>query len=171
MGLESNIFLGYLTDEEGDDETQEEVNERTLNLYDQSQLIDSIGRRVSRFELRLLMENLKFSNDEFWVLLLKVIIKEYSLNPLKLYLAEGFSGFNRAREVKKLLVFIKIILIEKIIDSGLNPDITRGEFETFIESLNPPELMRVSIRLIDSNSLKSFIRALIIESKSDYSDE
>jgi len=171
MGLESNIFLGYLPDEEEAEETQEEVNERSINLYNQSQLIDGISKRLSRFELRLLMENLKNSNDEFWTLLLKIIIKEYSLNPLKLYLAEGFSGFNRIREVKKLLIFIKIILIEKIIEKGLNIDVARGEFETFIQDLDPSELMGVSIKLIDTESLRFFIRAIIAESKSDYSEE
>lgn len=171
MGLENSIFLGYLPDEEESEETQEEVNERSLKLYNQSQLIDGISKRISRFELRLLLENLKNSNDEFWILLLKVIIKEYSLNPLKLYLAEGFSGFNRIREIKKLLIFIKILLIEKIIDKELKQDIFRSEFETFINSLDPPELMRVSIKLIDTESLEFFIRHIILESKSDYSEE
>lgn len=171
MGLEDYIFLGFMTDEEEAEETQEEVNERSLNLYDQRKLIEGVSHRMSRSELRLLMERLKFSNDEFWTLLLKIIIKEYALNPLKLYLAEGFSGINRIREVKRLLIFIKIILIEKIINIGMDINIGRGEIEEYLKELNPPELMRVSMKLIDNESLGFFIKKIIEESKSDYPEE
>lgn len=171
MGLEDYVFLGYLSDEEEAEETQEEVNERSLHLYDQSQLIDGIGKRMSRSELRLLMERLKNSNDEFWTLLLKIIIKEYSLNPLKLYIAEGFSGMNRIREIKRLVIFIKIILIERVIDKGVDININRGEFEDFISDLKPPELMRLSIKLIDRESFGLFIKKIFSESKEDYTDE
>lgn len=171
MGLDNYVFLGSLPDDEEAEETQEEVNERTLNLCNQSQLIDAVEKRVSKSEFIFLMENLKESNEEYWMTILMVIIKEYALNPLKLYLAEGFGSINKIDETKKLLMFIKLKLIDAVFEKSINLDIDRESFTKFVYELEPPKFMKITLRYVDNDSLKILIKRLIKESKSEYETE
>ena len=127
MDILDSFSLGFLADEiDNSSETQDEVNERNLNLYDQEVLSTSINKRLSKFSLDFLLEKLKGSNDEFWQLIFNGLIKIYSLNALKVFIPSSYANPDkRSKEaiVISLIKFIKLDLIEKINESVLKSDI------------------------------------------------
>jgi hypothetical protein len=167
MGLDSYAVLGNTLDEYDDEDTQEDVNINSIHMYHQKRLLDSIHNRTSRYELKYLFEELSRTTPEFWMLVLKEIIKVYTLNSLRPFTIEGYSNIDIVRETRKLLVFIKVILVSEKIDIT----ISRKEFKDKLEKLNPPELMRIAIDFIDDESLKSLIKTLVRESRQDYYEE
>lgn len=172
MGLEEHLILGKLSDELESDIPQEEINELSIFQYNQFQLITFIGERISKYELKFLLDELKDSNEEFWTLVLGKIIGKYSLNSLKPYLSSGFRMFNIKTEIPKLLYFLKIDFIDIIIDKKINTDITRKELFRLLKSTNNiiPKLFIRSINLIDNESFEGLVRILINESKLEFSD-
>lgn len=167
MGLNDYAVLGNTLDEYDNDETQEDMNENSIHMYHQKRLLDMISERISKYELKYLFEELSRTTPEFWMLVLKEIIKVYFLNSLKPYTFDGYSTIDLVKETRRLLVFIKIILIQEKIFSN----ISREEITDKLKKLNSPLLMSKAIEFIDNESLKSFLKVVEIESKKDYYEE
>jgi len=110
MGLDSYAVLGNTLDEFENEESQEDLNVKSIHMYHQRRLLDMIPERISRYELKYLFEELSRTTPEFWMLVLKKIIKVYTLNSLRPYTIDGYSTIDLVRETRRLLVFIKIIL-------------------------------------------------------------
>lgn len=167
MGIDSYAVLGNTLDEYDNDDTQEDVNERSLQMYYQRRLLDLISERTSKYELKYLFEELSRTTPEFWMLVLKEIIKVYSLNSLKPYTFDGYSNIDLVKETRRLLVFIKIILTQEKITSN----ISREDITDKLKKLNSPLLMNRAIDFIDNESLKNFTKTLEIESTKDYEED
>jgi len=167
MGLDSYAVLGNTLDEYNDEESQEDVNINSIHMYHQKRLLDSISHRISKYELKYLFEELSRTTPEFWMLVLKEIIKVYTLNSLKPYTIDGYSTIDIVRETRRLLVFIKIILTQAEIKSSFSRKIITDK----LKKLNPPELMNIAIKYIDNDSLEDFIKTIELESKEEYYEE
>jgi len=167
MGLDSYAVLGNTLDEYDTDDTQEDVNENSIHMYHQKRLLDMISERISKYELKYLFEELCRTTPEFWMLVLKEIIKVYSLNSLKPYTFDGYTTIDIVKETRRLLVFIKIILMQEKITSNFS----REEITDKLKKLNSPELMNKAISFIDNESLRNFLKVVEIESKKDYYEE
>jgi len=174
MGLEDSYILGQLSDEIDADESASEVNERSLFQYNQSQVLGSLNKRISKYELKFLLKEIKDSNDEFWALLLRSIIKTYSLNSLKPYLSEGFEVFDIRSETIKLLIFIKSLMMTLIdngdIDENSNRRTLEGVFNDAEVVSIVPFLMKKAMMYIDNESFKAFLSTVVKESKKEYKD-
>lgn len=167
MGLDSYAVLGNTLDEFENEESQEDVNVNSIHMYHQKRLLDIISERISRYELKYLFEELSRTTPEFWMLVLKKIIKVYTLNSLKPYTFDGYSTIDLIKETRRLLVFIKIILVQEKISSSFS----RKEITDKLKKLNSPELMNVAMRYIDNESLEAFLRTVESESKKEYYEE
>lgn len=167
MGLDSYALLGNTLDEYDNDETQEDVNMNSIHMYHQKRLLDMIPHRISKYELKYLFEELSRTTPEFWMLVLKEIIKTYTLNSLKPYTVDGYSTIDIVRETRRLLTFIKIVLVQEKINSSFS----REEITDKLKKLNSPELMNRAIRYIDNDSLSSFLKKVSSESKEEYYEE
>jgi len=167
MGLDSYAVLGNTLDEFENEESQEDVNVNSIHMYHQKRLLDIIDERISRYELKYLFEELSRTTPEFWMLVLKKIIKVYTINSLKPYTFDGYSTIDIVKETRKLLVFIKIILVQEKISSNFS----RKDITDKLKKLNSPNLMNVAMRYIDNESLESFLRTVESESKKEYYEE
>lgn len=167
MGLDSYAVLGNTLDEYENDESQEDMNMNSIHMYHQKRLLDIISERISRYELKYLFEELSRTTPEFWMLVLKEIIKVYSLTSLKPYTIDGYSTVDIVKETRKLLVFIKIILMQEKISS----DFSRKMIADKLKKLNPPILMNIAINFIDNESLEKFLKVIEDESKREYYEE
>ena len=84
MSLDEAKLLGSIADQYMDDETQEEVNVRSLMYYNEQELFDKISDvNLSKFELEFLYGRLINTTGTFWSLIFKETIKVFSLNTLK----------------------------------------------------------------------------------------
>lgn len=167
MGLDSYAVLGNTLDEYENDESQEDVNINSIHMYHQKRLLDLVSERVSRYELKYLFEELSRTPPEFWMLVLKEIIKIYSLTSLKPYTIDGYSTVDIVKETRKLLVFIKIILTQEKISS----DFSRKIITDKLKKLNPPKLMNIAMNYIDNESLEKFLKVIEDESKKEYHED
>lgn len=173
MDILDSLSLGFLADEEDDSETQSEVSERNLDLYNQEALAKAIDKRVSKFSLDFLLEKLKGSNEEFWSLIFNRLIKFYSLNALKVFIPSVYANPDkRSKEavVISLIKFIKLDLIGKIEEGTLKDDIDRIGLEKLFEEMKAPINMIWFIKLTDNESLEIFISKIFNESKMEYDE-
>ena len=165
-----SVILGRLVDEIESEDDQTDLNERSLFLHDQEVLIKSIDRKISKYELTFLLEQIKDSSDEFWVSLLKKIIRCYSLNSLKTILSTTSSS-DLTQSILRLLIFIKIELVNYIEDKMLKvEDLDREKLEEIIISMDSgnSELFMVTLSYLDKESLHRMIHKLVNESKMEY---
>jgi len=169
MGLDDFTYLGEVSDEMGD-ETTDEVNTRIIHMHNQGQLISGIKRKLSKYEMRFLLSELKDDNDEYWYLILRTIIKTYSLNSLKPYLSEGFGVLDIKKEVKKLLVFIKLKIMKLIDLNKIYEGIKRSELADLFKEVKAPKLMHMTLLYIDNDSLDLFKKTVLKENNSEYSE-
>lgn len=169
MGLDEFTYLGELSDELGDEST-DEVNDRVIHMHNQGELISGIKRKISKYELRFLLTELKDENNEYWYLVLRTIIKVYSLNSLKPYLSDGFDVLDIKREVKKLVVFIKLKIMKLIDLNKIYEGIRRSELNDVFKEIKLPKLMETALTYIDNDSLDLFLKTILRENKSEYSE-
>lgn len=177
MGLENSYILGQLEDDIDSSESQISINERSLFLYDQSELIRSIKKRLSKYEIKFLLDKTKDSNEEFWILLLNTLIKHYSLNSIKPYLSEAFKLLDIKKDTVDLLVFIKFTIM-KLIDKGtIDRNMSRKVFENIVSSLNSnekidiPRFIKDIILYTDNESFNFFRDRIIKESAMSYDED
>lgn len=167
MGLDSYVVLGNTLDEFENEESQEDVNINSIHMYHQRRLLDIIPERTSKYELKYLFEELSRTTPEFWMLVLKKIIKVYTLNSLKPYTFDGYSTIDLVNETRQLLVFIKVILVQEKIDK----DLSRKEITDKLKKLNSPPLMDLAMNYIDNESLETFLKTISVESRKEYYEE
>ena len=174
MEILDSLSLGFLADEiDNSSETQSEVSERNLYLYNQESLAKAVDKRVSKFSLDFLLEKLIGSNDEFWSLIFNRLIKVYSLNALKVFIPSSYENPDkRSKEevVISLIKFIKLNLISKIEDGSINSNISRDEIERLFDEMKAPIDMIWFIKLTDNESLDAFISQIFKESKMEYDE-
>ena len=169
MGIDEYTYLGELPDEYGD-ETTDDVNDRIIHMHNQRQLLDSIKKKVSKYELKFLLKELGDENEEFWHLVLITLIKTYSLNNLKSYLADGFDNMDLKKEVRNLFIFIKFKMIRLIENKKIFKEMNRDELESSFDNIVIPKLMKDVLLFLDNDSLDLFLNNIVEEEKSDYID-
>lgn len=167
MGLDSYAVLGNTLDEYDNEDSQEDVNINSIHMYHQKRLLDMISKRISRYELKYLFEELSRTTPEYWMLVLKEIIKVYALNSLKPYTLDGYSTIDLVKETRRLLVFIKIVLVQE----DIGTDFSRKIITDKLKKLNTPKLMDIAIKYIDNDSLEKFLTVIVSESKEEYYEE
>lgn len=173
MEILDSLSLGFLADEIDGSEDQSEVNERNLLLFNQEALSIAIDKRISKFSLDFLLEQLKECNEEFWRLIFNRLIKVYSLNALKVFIPTSYSNPDKRSKdaiVISLIKFIKLDLISKIEDGFIKSNIGRDELERLFEEMEAPINMIWFIKLTDNESLDAFVSRIFKESKMEYDE-
>jgi len=156
MSLEDSILSARLVDEESDDETQIEVNEESLFLHDQRELLEKISDKdVSKFEIDYLITNLEAgeSSRMYWGTLYKECIKVFSLNTLKIFLSTEFD-IDKIPEVKQLVRFLKGELRQILIDDPMPTN--REDILKFLKKHKSPHMLIYAIDTVDTESLEKF---------------
>lgn len=160
MSLDDSVLTGRLVDNESD-ETQEEVNEESLFLHDQRDLLEKISDKdVSKYEIDYLIDNLEEGEASrmYWGTLLKECIKVYGLNTLKLFLATEFE-IDKIPEVKNLVRFLKGRLPQILIDEPLPTN--REDIIKFLKKYESPHMLIYAIDTMDRESLEKFKKYFI----------
>lgn len=168
MSLLEQPFLGYITDPQNSDVDQTEINEELLKEHDSIELIRSMDFRISEPMFSFLISNLNKNDIGYFTVLLSKIIKTYHLNYLKLYKEVILEKDEYVKNILKLIIYIKINLINLIETKQLDKDITREELEKFLIIQNAPKLFIDCIKYIDHISYKKFINQLFIEVTRDF---
>jgi hypothetical protein len=154
MSLEDSVILGLQADPSISDETQEDVNESSLWISDQKDLLESVSDKyISRYEIDFLMGNVSDSNGIYWNDVLKEIIGVYHLNTLKFFL-EDESTSDKIIEIKKLLRFLKVDLQTALLVDSF--PLYRDEIKNYLKKYDAPRYMIFAINTIDKEDLENF---------------
>jgi hypothetical protein len=170
MGIQDSLILGITSDEMDSNLDQDEINEISLYLYDQEELLRKVKERMSKYMLEFYIEKIPAEDIEFWSIMLQEIIQVYSLNSLKPYMAEVFRTPELGKNIKDLLWFVKTDLITNTVEN-ITIDTTREKLVELLKSWKAPILLVYAINMNDGGSLDSFKKAIVQESKMDYPDE
>jgi hypothetical protein len=159
-------ILGYtVDDEEGDYDTQEEVNEINLYLYDQECFLKLLNYRVSRYALEEYLDQFSDEDSAVWDRAFYIMIKNYSLNTLKTYQTEiKISNFEK--HVKDLVRDIKIKLQDDITENKININFNIEELDKYLKDNDYHLFIRWSIRFLDIFSYKRFMKKIFEENMS-----
>ena len=137
----------------------------------------TINKRKSKYELSYYVDNVSYLDLDYWVRLLKEVIRFYSINSLKIYLADEFQNnaqFDLAKfqkDVKSLILAIKIDLIDYIKDGKLVEMFDREAFYQFLIDNNiQSSLLIWAINYIDVESFEEFRDKLFNEAKQEYEE-
>lgn len=156
VSIDESYLLGRLPDSEDGTETQEEVNEESLNLHNQRDLLDQISSKtVSRWEIKFLVDEVREADGIFWAVCLKEIIQVYGLTTLKMFLDDELSK-DKINEVSELLLFLKFYLPDRIIDKKL--PYSREDMITYMEKAKAPHYIIFALQTIDRDSFGRFKR-------------
>jgi len=172
MPIQNSIVLGAMTDELESEETQEEINEISLYLHDQREFLDQIEVRISKYLIDFYMKEFSYRDLEYWLVVLQEIIRVYSLNGLKPFLAEGFRTTQIAVDIRNIVWFLKVKLIDALVDKKImfTIETSRDDLLSKMKEFDAPSLLIYAVNLSDDESLTSFKRAIIKESKMDFPD-
>ncbi len=166
--------LGRVTDFEENEIPQEIISGESLFIYNQNELLKSIKRRISKYELKFLIDEVKDSNIEYFREIIKLLSSHYSLNSLRSFLTPSFTKLDFRKETIKLLYFLKVYLLEKLFEYNINEDhfSNMNDFESFLNEKNirVVPMFRFALKYIDRESFQSFISKIISESKSQYTE-
>jgi len=154
-------ILGSLSDEIESVEDQCDISNNAIIEMNKISLYNLIDKRTTLYELNYFIDQLRGLVDtEYWISILKQIIKVYSLNPLKNLLYIQYDVDVKSMCIR-LLRFIKIELIGNL--GG-------GELKDIISKINHPKIIDYILRFIDLDSLKKFTEKIDEESKKIYSE-
>lgn len=157
--LKSSV-IGRLSDEIDNVKPQCEIDEESLHMVDQQDLLKCMSRRSSEYELTYLFKQVKSDDVAYWETLLSTVIKNYSLNSLKLFVEKVSRNFDLKTELIKLIIFIKVNLIRHFELNELVTNLNREYYTEIISKLKPPFLMKHTLLFIDNESLDLFIKKL-----------
>jgi hypothetical protein len=154
MSLDDSILFRLADPSE--DETQEDVNEKSLLQHDKAELLSLIANPdISKYELDFYYEIIDDSDNEYWNYVLMEIIKVYSLNTLKMFSDNSITTEARANEIKKLLKYLKVRLPEMIADKTypLNDRILSIKK---LEENDAPKMLIFAIETISTQDYEKF---------------
>lgn len=174
MNMLDDVILGNLVlDERDDPETdQGDINELSIYEHNKNDLISKIDKRSSRYELEFILTQIPGKAEAgFWNWTLRGLIKYYSLNYLKLYLADGFpSNIELEKEIKKLFFYLKTILIDLIIFNSVKKDIKREDLLEMIKQYNGVYLLVEALNYMDRDSYNRFLNTVFREIHMPFGD-
>ncbi len=167
--LTDDVNLGEVTDEIDSDYSQTDLNNQLLIFHDRREIFESLEHRISKPYLEFLLQSVNIKDHDYWQALLQEISRIYSLNIGKIYADGILSTQDFDSEIVRLLIYLKIKLINNIelkkdMDGIIiDRNISRDDFEKYVEFDNAPEVMRICIKYIDGDSFKKFISRLFLE--------
>lgn len=172
-----DIVLGRVVDFEENDISQEELNSDSLFLFDQHNLIKCAKYRISKYTLNYYLNALSHCDTDLWKIVLKELIKVYSLNSLKDFLIDSFpTEISLQVEVPKLIYFIKVDLIDYIINKNLDIEHLRNR-NPFLKEISDelgldkiPYLFKYCMNYIDKESYLRMISRIIRDKFAEYSE-
>ena len=163
--------LGMLTDEITAEEDQSDLASIGIYQEDMVQFYDHLSDRLSKYTISYYLDAIKNTDMSYWGSVFTALIHIYRLDSLKLYIDDVFVDPDKVIEAKKLLHYIKVDLIDFILNGKLDKDITRDDLETFLmNDKNTPEYMITAIKYIDRECYREFISAIMHESTLDYEE-
>lgn len=168
MSLLEKPFLGNLVDTEDSDQDQSDYNAYLLKETDRFDLIYSINKRISESLLKFFIDKLDLNDIEYFNIILNQIAKSYKLNYLKLYKYNLNKKSEFIQNIILLLIYLKITLMNIIELKKINKNITRDEFEDFLNKNNAPILFIESIKFIDKYNYEKFINRIFNEVEYDF---
>jgi hypothetical protein len=168
-----DLVLGRMTDFEDNEIPQEIISAEALFLHYQNQLLKLIKKRISKYELDFLINEIKTSDISFWREVIRRLASTYTLNPLRSFLTPSFTRLNFINETIKLLYLLKIELPEKLSENNIRNHeyfSRKEDFEKFLEEKNikPVAFFKFSLRYIDMANFQEFIRKIVNESRLTY---
>lgn len=166
--MDPERHLGYLVDDEdGEYDSQEEMNVLNLYLYDQDCFLNLLKHHISRYTLDEYIGQFPEENKELWEKAFQVIIKEYSLNNLKTYQTEVKIA-NFEKHVIDLIQDIKVRMQDDILEKRINQEFTIDELDVYLRENKYHLLLKWSIKFLDIFSYKRFIKKIFEESASAF---
>lgn len=172
MSLADSLILGKLTDLLDPELTQEEKNEESLFIYNQEELIKKINVRISKYELDFLIDEVKEKSPlEYWLRVLKVLIKKYSLNPLKSLLNNEYHTLGQRGVIINLLYFMKVELPKTVIEKRISVNLNRNKLKNLFKNMTVPKSFLYTLKYIDNDSLERMLKEIIKESKQEYIED
>ena len=176
MKYDSDIELGKLTDEIDNSISQDVVTENALRQKDREDLIDLVSKRTTETTLKYyfitLSNPLEKEPVEYWVDVMKSLVKYYHLMSLKVFLSDSFIINNYEIQVQRILKYLKTNLVVKIIEKTVTNKTTRDELEKiFSEDEDCPFLLKWGIKFIDRQSYDLFINVVFDEFHRPFEEE
>jgi len=172
MSLADSLILGKLTDLLDPELTQEEKNEESLFIYNQEELIKKISVKISRYEIDFLVDEVKEKSPlEYWLRILKTLIKKYSLNPLKSLLNNEYHTLNQREVIIELLYFMKVELPKIVIEKRISISLDRTTLKSLFKNTMTPKSFLYTLKYIDNDSLERMLKEIIKESKQEYTED
>lgn len=169
MITDRELIIGRTVDELDSDMSQEDLNAENMYQKDLYDFLTCIGHRLSPSLIHYYFEELE-GEPEYWVSILKKLIRVYRLNPLMSY-----TGEVKIRQiipyVKTLIEDLKIKLQEAILMGEIKKDITREDFAKYLEINGYGRFIQYAIYYITTEDFKSFKRKILEESNESFYEE
>lgn len=165
MGISDYKYT--MSDEESGDEDQVDLNVESLYRQSKLKFLNDIRRRVSRYVFKDKLDEISEADDQYWISIFKETIRVYSLNGLKFFSHIDSMDDKMIQDVKDLLAFIKVDVIEKILYKEFDFNMKRFEIEDKLQELGAPKLMMNAIKLTDTVSIGEFLKKLKSEAQQE----
>jgi len=163
MPLNDDPVLGTLVDpKEYPGDSQEDLNAEILMVHDQNLLLSYLKRHLAIPVLDDILVDLRECDDLYWEKVLRRMIVEYFLTPLKMYLTETKIP-NFSHHVQMLIKCLKISFMEKILEKIITPDMSRDDLEKIIIEQFESALLIWVIKFIDRESYSRFMIRIFSE--------
>jgi hypothetical protein len=166
--MDKNLILGTTADEMGEWETQEEINKELFYYYEQNSIFDCIPAHISRGTLYYLLENIDLEDIPFWEKVLKLIADNYFLEQLKYFNSDWNSTESFTREIKDILIYLKINLMDFILENKIDQEIELDEFQKILKNNNSPEPLNWTFHYISKNDFSDFINFIFEQYNDKY---
>lgn len=162
--------LGYVVDEDdAENESQEELNAINLYVYDQHNFLELLKYRLSRYVVNDYLEEFDEEDVSIWERMLRVLVRHYSLNNLKMYQTEiKISNFQG--HISELIKDLKIKIHDDINEGKIKRDMTLEQMDNFLQNNEYHLFLKWSIRYLDKFSFKRFMKKIFEENKLPYAN-
>lgn len=172
MKYDSDQELGKLTDEENSDVPQEKITEGAIKQKDMEDLIDLVSKRTTETTLKYYFENLLAESIEYWIDVMKSVINYYHLTSLKVFLNDSFIIPAYKLQVKRIIKYLKVDIMNKMLEKDVTRETTRDQLEEILQKDEEcPFLLKWAIKFIDRESYELFIAVLFDELNSPFMEE
>jgi len=161
--MNKDVILGYLADELGGYETQEDVNENSIKIYNYRSLIEIVPKHVSKPVLDSIIEETDISFIELWEFILNKLVENYSLDQLEFYDTNWKKSDTFGKDISDILIFIKVKMMNFILEDKLNKEMNVSEVQLLFEKESAPEPLKWVLGYLSRDSFTEFLTTVFTE--------
>lgn len=150
---------------------QDDVDEENDYVFYTTRLINCASRRISRYELFDLLQNVTMEDADLWISIFRGLNRVYSMDILEDYTKDVHTLDNVTDEIKHLLIFIKTLLPEIHNEFRMDQEIKREDILVTLEPYNVPNLLTMFIQTSSEEDYIRFLEFVKREAKTEYSEQ